>query len=75
MVLSCSWTGKKKNALENSLGFQAQIDDLRLKGGILGKFLKTTVGGRTRRRLSMPAKPNPRFPQRPSKNHGPILTQ
>jgi len=37
MVLSCSWTGKGKNAFENSPGFQAQNDDLRLKCRIPGE--------------------------------------
>jgi hypothetical protein len=40
-ILSCSQVVKGKIAFENSPGFQAQIEDLPLKGCILGKNPKT----------------------------------
>jgi len=43
-ILLSSKPVKRKNAVENSLAFQAQIEDLRLKWCILGKNSKNNSG-------------------------------
>jgi hypothetical protein len=51
-ILLTSWVVKRKIAFENSPGFQAQIDDLRLKCGILGENPKNKSTGRNSYLLS-----------------------
>jgi hypothetical protein len=48
-ILLTSWVVKEKIAFGNSLGFQARIEDLHLKCGILGDGTKNKTSGRSPR--------------------------